>query len=249
MTEIEPSPLARYLRRLLRHSVLSVEEQRAILALPALEVEAPTRRDLVRPGEVVDHAVLVADGLLGRFDLMRSGARQITALHIPGDMCDIHSVVAPRTGWGLAALGASTVLHIPHADLKALALDHPNVALAFWRDTTLDASILAKGIANIGRKSARDRIAHLFCEMGVRCERAGLGSRRDYPLDLTQEQIGDVVGLTGVHVNRSVQALRDDGLLAVRSRRVEIPDWNGLTAAAGFDPTYLLCGERAVADV
>lgn len=244
----QPSPaLQAYLNRLLVHSRLSELEQQAILSLPGREEVVALRRDLVRPGELVDHALLVVDGLLGRFDLMRSGARQITALHIAGDMCDLHSVAAPRTGWGITVLSAATALHIPHRAIHEAAEAYPNLARAFWRDTTLDASILAKGIANIGRKSARARIAHLFCEIGIRSERAGLGRRDDYPLDLIQEQIGDMVGLTGVHVNRSIQALRDEELVAVKSRRVHILDWEALTAVAEFTPAYLLPGEREAA--
>ncbi len=237
--------LAAYLSRLELHSPLGEPERQAVLSLPAEEATVAARRDLVRPGEIVRHALLVADGLLGRFDTMRNGARQITALHIPGDMCDLHSVVAPLTGWGITALCGSKVLHVGHEGIRAAAAALPELATAFWRDTTLDASILAKGVANIGRKSARARIAHLFCEMGVRSERAGQGERSDYPLDLIQEQIGDVVGLTGVHVNRSIQALRDEELLEVKGRRVRILDWSGLAAVAEFSPAYLLRDERA----
>ena len=240
MDGLHRSELDRFLRRLLLHSTLTEEEQQAILNLPGETVRAPARRDLVRPGETVDHAILVVEGTLARFDLMANGSRQITALYIPGDMCDLYSVVAPQTGWGIAALGTSTVLNVPHRDLRALAADHANMAFAFWRDTTLDASILSKWVANIGRKNSRARLAHLLCEMMIRMEQVGLCQRQTYMLDLTQEQMADAVGLTPVHVNRTLQALRNEGLISLKGRQVEILAWDRLAAEAEFEPAFLL---------
>lgn len=240
MASSNQQALARFVDRLLLHSALSEEERQAILALEGQFVRAAAKRDLVIPGETVGHAILVVSGILGRFDLMRSGARQITALHIAGDMCDLHSVVAPTTGWGITALSTATILTIAHGELKRLAEAHPNVAITFWRDSVVDASVLAKWIGNMGRKNALSRVAHLLCEMGVRMERIGLGDRQSYALDLTQEQIGDVVGLTPVHVNRTVRTLRDEGLASVRSGQVDVMNWDRLTAVAEFMPTFLL---------
>ena len=126
-------------------------------------------------------------------------------------------------------------------------MSHPSVALAFWRDTTLDASLLAKGIANIGRKDARARVAHLFCEMGRRMEEARLGSCTRYHFPMTQEQIGDVMGLTPVHVNRVLKVLREEGAVTFRSEMVSIHDLAHLQSIAEFDPTFLLLDGKAAA--
>lgn len=238
--------LQAFLNRLTRLSSLAAEEQAAILALADDGLVEPSSGDLVRPGQTVDHAILVAEGVLARYDLMRTGARQITAFHIPGDVSDLQSVVAPVTGWGVAALGPVRTVRLPHRALRRLATRYPAIALAFWRDTTLDASILAKGMANIGRKTSHGRLAHLFCEFGLRMERAGRGSRNVYPLPVTQEQLGDAVGLTGVHVNRTLRALRDEGLVSFSQQRVAISDWDRLAAAADFDSLYLLPDEPRV---
>ncbi|WP_157944697.1 Crp/Fnr family transcriptional regulator [Mangrovicella endophytica] len=235
--------LTLFLGRLKLNSTLSEAEQAAILNLSFREVQVATKDDLIMPGETVTYSTLVAHGHLGRFDLMRNGSKQITAFYIPGDMCDLFSVVAPTVGWGISAFGPATVLQVPHAALMAVATEYPNLAFAFWRDTTLDASILAKWASNIGRKKATPRIAHLLCEIGIRLERAGLGSRQGFELELTQEQIGDAVGLTSVHVNRSMQALRADGLIVTKRQMMSIPDWNRLAEAAEFAPAYLLHDE------
>lgn len=234
--------LEKFVARLLRRSTLSTEEVQALLHLPCRVAQPQAHFDIVYPGETVNHACLVAKGLVARFDQMRDGKRQIAAFHIPGDMCDLHSVVAPTAGWGISALSPSTVLFLSHAELRKLAIAYPNVALSFWRDGTADASVLAKWVGNLGRQDARSRLAHLLCEMGVRLELAGLGTRTSFVLDATQEQLADALGLTAVHVYRTMQALRREGLLATHGRTIDVVDWQCFAEAADFDPAYLLLG-------
>jgi CRP-like cAMP-binding protein len=243
MTSAAPPDMSRFLKRLLLRSVLSDIEQEAILDLQGRFHRVHAHTDIVLPGQTIDFACLILEGWLGRFDQMRDGGRQTTAFHIPGDMCDLHSVVAPTTGWGITALSTATILRIPHASLRALALAYPQIAMAFWRDTATDASLLAKWIANVGRKDARARVAHLLCEMGWRMELAGLGTRTSFQFDATQEQIADAMGLTPVHVNRMLQALRAEGVLTMRSSAVDIHDWDQLADIAEFEPTFLLLNE------
>jgi CRP-like cAMP-binding protein len=230
--------LEMFLRRLMRRFALTGEEQSAIRGLSGKVEKIAAGRDVVVPGENTGHSCLVVGGLMSRFDVLLDGRRQTVALHIPGDMCDLHSVPVPTSGWGLEALTASTLLFVPHEELRALVRD-PALALAFWRDTTVDGSILAKWVANLGRKQAAPRLAHLFCEIGVRMEQAGLGSRSEFALPMTQAQLADVVGLTSVHLNRTLRALAHEGVTFAR-KTVRIADWDSLAEMAEFDPTYLL---------
>ena len=240
MDDTGRNALAAFVRRLDRHSSLADEEREALLSLPGRMVRTPRRRDLVVPGKTVTHSILAVEGLLGRFDLMRNGGRQITAIHLPGDLSDLHSVAAPVTGWGVTTLTAATTFRIAHEDLRRLAVRFPAIAMAFWRDTTLDASILAKWIASIGRRNALARLAHFICEMALRSEWAGRGDRRAFRLELTQEQIGDALGLTAVHVNRTFGLLRAQGLAVPRGRSLDVLDWDRLVEVAEFDPVFLL---------
>jgi len=240
------SALQRFVTRLLLRSSLTPVEQDTILGLACRTAHISARHEIVSPGKAVDHACLVAKGLAARFDQMRGGQRQITAFHIVGDMCDLHSVVAPTPAWGIVALTATTVLFVPHARLRAMACTHPAIAMAFWRDGTVDASILAKWIGNIGRQDARARLAHLICEFGTRSELAGIGSRTSFALDATQEQLADALGLTSVHVNRTLQRLRSEGVVSTRGHAVDVLDWERLADIAEFDPTYLLVNQGPV---
>ncbi len=229
-----------FLRRLLLRSQLGEAEQAAVLALPAREVEVEPHRDIVRPGERTTYSCLVASGMAARFNQLRDGHRQITALHIPGDMCDLFSLMLPKVEWALQALSAPlTVLMVQHEDLAMLARDYPALGEAFWRDCVADGTILSQWIVNLGRRDARMRTAHLFCELGLRIEQAGLGMRTAYQMAAIQAQLADALGMTPVHMNRTMRSLARDNLLVVRGRTVVVPDWDALTAVAGFDPGYL----------
>jgi CRP-like cAMP-binding protein len=232
--------ISQFLARLQMSTALSLQEQQAVLSLSWTEVEHQAHSQIAHPGDTVDRASLVAWGMVARFNIMRSGERGIAALYLPGDMADLHSVVVPTISWGLTALRKTTILHIPHRQLQDIASTYPNLALAFWRDTAIDASILARWVVNIGRKDALARVAHLLCELGLRFERAGHGRRCNYAISLTQAQVADATGLTAVHVNRIFKALKDEGLVSLQDKNLAIHDWDKLAHTAEFSRGYLL---------
>lgn len=242
MSEVADPSIRLFLQRLMRRSALTLEEQGAILKLNGSKHQHVAHADIVSPGEHVESACLVAKGLVGRYDQRLDGERQVTSFYIPGDMCDLHSVVAPKASWSITAVTHATVIRVPHRQLRELCVKYPSIALAFWRDGTVDASVFAKWVGNLGRKSAKERITHLFCEMGLRLEAAGMGSRASFELPVTQSQLGEATGLTAVHVNRTLQEIRSKGLLSFSQGRVEIPDWGSVAAVAEFDPAYLMLG-------
>jgi CRP-like cAMP-binding protein len=119
-------------------------------------------------------------------------------------------------------------------------MKRPAVAHAMWIDTLVDASIFREWIANIGRRDARTRVAHLLCEFAVRLRVAGLGGDAYYELPMTQEQLADATGLTSVHVNRTLKGLEREGLIErANPRAIWIGDWRRLAEAGDFDTNYL----------
>jgi len=245
MNQSQDDALNLFVKRLVSHSSLTDVECEAILSLKGQRKQVAAHVDFVRLGEQVIHACLVVDGLIGRFGQTRNGIRQITCLYIPGDMADLPSVVAPRSGWALGALADTTILQIQHSDLRSLAANHPRVAEAFWRDCVVDSSIFSEWVVNVGRRNALSRLAHVFCEMAVRCEEAGIGDRTTFPLPITQADLGDATGLTAVHVNRTLKNLRTGGIVELRSGIVTIHDWKKLVLVADFDGAFLNCSSVA----
>jgi CRP-like cAMP-binding protein len=239
------SALELFLQRLRERSTLRADEEQAILSLKGRAVVIDPHRDIVRPGELTDFCCLVLSGMAARFGQMRDGKRQITAVYIAGDMCDLYSLMLPRVEWALQALSAPlTIVKIPHNDLQPLVQASPAIAQALWRDCVADASILSQWVINVGRRDARMRTAHLFCELSIRMERAGLGSRTAFHLPVIQAQLADALGMTPVHLNRVMTTLRKENLLLMRGRDVHIPDWDGLADVGGFEGGYLELDQR-----
>jgi CRP-like cAMP-binding protein len=171
--------------------------------------------------------------------MVPDGKRQITAFHTPGDVPDLHSLHIKVMDHSLGAIAASQVFLVPHEKMRATLAAEPSLRDLLWRDTLIDAAVFREWTVNVGRRSAYTRIAHLLCEVLLRMRAVGLASGDSCDLPLTQEELGDATGLSNVHVNRSLQELRGDGLIELRRGSLKVLDWERLTEAGEFDPTYL----------
>ncbi len=139
----------------------------------------------------------------------------------------------------LGTLERSMVAFIPHESLREVAAEHPNIAAVLWRDTLIDAAVFREWMVGIGRRSAYARIAHLLCELVVRFRAVELTEDHKIDLPITQNELGDALGLSTVHVNRSLQELRGEDLIRSEGRTLMVEDWEGLKKAGEFDPIYL----------
>jgi CRP-like cAMP-binding protein len=228
-----------FLDRLTRRSILAHAEQQAILNLPGRPESLKASSDFVHSKERVWHASLVLSGIVARFDQTPEGDRQITALYVPGDMPDLHSLVQQEPTSALHTLSPASLLKVPHDALWAIAAQYPAVAEAFWRDCAADASIFAQWVVNVGHRRAIPRLAHLLCEVATRLCPRPLSGEVSFPFDVRQTHLAEATGLSCVHVSRSLSALRRDGLVDLSKRSVRIRDWSALADVAEFDPGYL----------
>jgi CRP-like cAMP-binding protein len=182
---------------------------------------------------------ILIDGWAARYKILEEGSRFIPVLAVPGDICDIDALRFDQLDYGIMMLSAGTVAVVPRRQADALFTSHPAVADAFWSLALAENSTLTEWAASIGRRSASQRVAHLLCELLLRLTIVGKADGFSYDLPLTQEHIADTLGLTPVHVNRTLQSLRSMDLVTVQSRRVTIHDWAALSALCGFRPDYL----------
>jgi CRP-like cAMP-binding protein len=167
-------------------------------------------------------------------------------VHVPGDIPDLQSLFLNVMDHGLAPVTAGRAVFIPHSAVRALIDRWPNVAAALWRDTLVDASIFRDAIAGLGRRTARERVAHLICELAVRLDVLDLIDGTRFPLPLTQVELADALGITNIHVNRVLQGLRTEGLISSKGKQVQIEDWPALCAAGDFDLEYLHLRPEAI---
>jgi CRP-like cAMP-binding protein len=239
MTQVA-TPLDGFVARLGWLSPISADDRTALIGLVGGVVQVPSGVDLISPGDDVEYVHLVVEGLLGRFAQFEDGKRQITAIHIAGDMADLHSVVTPSAGSPMQALTTTTLIRFPIRQLRSMIRARPSIAEAFWAYSAVDTAVLARWAANLGRRAAANRMAHLLCEIGMRMEAAGRGDRLNFTLNMTQPQLGDALGLTPVHVNRTLKALRASQLVSTSGRDFTIHDWPRLAALGEFDGRYLV---------
>ena len=227
------------IQKLSRLAPLHSEDIAALTALPT-QIEPVHRiRQLVREHDTPERCCFLIKGYAARHKVTASGARQIVSFHIPGDLLDIHHLLLNRADHSVETITPATVGWIPRDELLRLAWERPNIGKALWRDCLIDASIFREWVLNVGRRGARARIAHMLCEFVVRCEAAGLGSRDDFELPMTQVQIGDATGMTPIHVNRTLKLLDEDGAILRDRNRFSVLHWDRLCKIADFDPAYL----------
>lgn len=226
-------------RKLQSEFPLSAEEQDALLALPLQLRVLGKGQDIVREGDRPSQCCVVLDGWACRYKMLDDGQRQILCFQIAGDFTDLQSLYLDVMDHNIGTLAQCTVAFVPHAVLNALIADHPRIGAAFWRDTLVDASITREWLLNVGARAAYGRLAHLFCEVFTRLQVVGRtdGLRFDFPL--SQSMLADATGISGVHVNRMLQAMREDGLISLHSSKFEVMDWEGMVRAGGFDAKYL----------
>jgi CRP-like cAMP-binding protein len=229
----------RLLRKLDTIASLSEADRAAVGRLPLRIKQIGENTDLVTEGDRPLDCCLILEGFVGRYKLLGEGQRQIFSFHIPGDIPDVHSLHMEVMDHSLGALTPCRVAYIPHSAMYELIQHQPNLGSAFWRDTLIDAAVFREWLANVGRRTATQRIAHLFCELYLRLQSVGLVEAWSFQLPVTQVELADALGLSPVHVNRVLQDLRREGLIVSRGRVTEIADWERLQAAGDFDPGYL----------
>ena len=239
MAAYDRSDLLPLVRKLESISPLTTEEEQALAELPMQVRDLGADQDIVREGDRPSRCCLLLDGFACRYKLLDEGRRQILSFHVAGDILDLQSLHLDVMDHSHATLTPSRVGLIPHQSLRALTRRHPRIAEAFWRDTLIDAAVFREWMAGIGRRPAHARIAHLLCELVRRMQAAGLADGQSVRLPLTQQQVGDALGLSFVHVNRVLQRLRGEGLITWESRVLTVEDWGGLKRAGAFDPIYL----------
>jgi CRP-like cAMP-binding protein len=214
-------------------------EWQAIESLPARTRVLKPGQDIVRDGDRPSQCCFLLAGWACRYKMLSEGRRQILSFHIPGDMPDLQSLHLHTLDHSIGTLTEATVAFVPHESLRDLTALFPGLAAILWRETLIDAAIFREWMTGIGRRSAFERIAHLFCEMHVKLRAVGLADDQRCPMPVTQADLGDALGLSNVHVNRVLQEMRRRGLIKLRSGTLTIEAWNELKRACEFDPTYL----------
>lgn len=228
-----------HLAKLRARNPISAEEEQVIRASVREIIKVPAQGTAAPAMTPLDVSMILISGIAARQKDLRDGKRQITELQVPGDYTDLHSFTLKYLDHDVVAMTDCTFAVVPHTRLREMTERHPRLTRIYWFATNLDAAIHREWELSLGRRSATASMAHLFCELYVRLGIVGLAQDGRFDLPLTQTQLGECLGITPVHANRTLQDLRRADLLDFASGMVRILDLDGLKRTGDFNPAYL----------
>ena len=202
---------------------------------------------LMREGDEPSSLHVVLEGMACRHKHLPDGKRQIVAYLVAGDLCDVHGSILRRTDHGLSAISRCRIVDIPRGRIAELSC-RPAIQRALQYATLVDVSVSREWIVNIGSRAPDQRIAHFFCEMMVRLRAVGLGETTRCQLPLTQAHLAETLGLSTVHINRTLMGLQQKGLCSKKREDLHVADFERLAAFSNFDANYLHLDGAKVAD-
>jgi CRP-like cAMP-binding protein len=235
-----------HLKKLRKRTQISPDEEQAIRESIVETRTVPADRVLIHAGEELTSSVILLKGWMARSKDLATGERQVTELHIMGDFPDLHGFTLKRLDHDVVTLSECTVGVVPHERLFEITRTFPHLARVYWFSTNVHAAITRELALSLGQRSAISRMAHLFCELYLRLDIVGQTSGNRYEFPLTQRELSECLGLTVVHVNRTLQALRRKGLVQFEDHHLTILDRPSLEAVAEFDPDYLYLDRRPI---
>lgn len=218
---------------------LADDDRQLLAEMPVRVIQLEADKDIVRDGETPRECCLLIAGFIQRSAITPDGRRQIFAFHTPGDVPDLQSLRLREMDHNIGTLMPCTVGLIAHETLRGVMRKSQRIADAIWREPLIDAAISRAWITGLGQRSAHGHLAHLFCEVFTRSWAVGMTSDHTCSMPVTQAELGEALGLSTVHVNRTLMELRGKGLVEFQSGRLTILNWKGLAAAAQFNPRYL----------
>lgn len=225
--------------KLTKNNRLDHDDITAIEQLPIQNKHVAAHHCIARDADRPSESCLIIEGFAFRSKFTPSGIRQILSIHIPGEIPDLQSLHLHVMDHDLTALTECTLGFIKHVALRELIRRRPNVSAALWRETLIDSAVFREWIVNVGSRPALSRMAHLLLEIHERLGLIGRTANGSFELPITQLELANCLGLSVVHLNRILQQLRQDGLVATERKTFHLLEKAKLEELGQFDPIYL----------
>lgn len=194
------------------------------------------KRDLVRrEDEEIELLYVVKRGWFYGHSLLPSGKRQVHRLFLPGDLIGSHEVVSDVAIYDVSAASAGILCPFEKKALKTVFSTSPRLTALLYSIEALDQVALDDRLRAVSRMDAEGRIAFFFLQIANRLRIAGELRGDSFRVELSQELIGDALGLTGIHVNRTLRQLSERGLIELRNSQLTLVDEKGLETLCGFN--------------
>ena len=225
--------------KLQRYIPLTAEECAAIGSMPFQTQEIAARQEMPVSSGVGGSVHLIMSGYVCRYKILPDGRRQILSFLVAGDLSDLRLFILGQSDLSVATLSSVSVAIIPRSAILRLTERFPRITRALWWATLVEESITQEWLVNVGQRTALERMAHLMCELHTRLAVVGCVDGQSFDLPITQSELADTLGLSTVHVNRTIQQLKRINALAINGRKVELLDAEKLRSIAMFSPDYL----------
>ncbi|MEG3093467.1 Crp/Fnr family transcriptional regulator [Sphingomonas sp. PB1R3] len=175
---------------------------------------------------------LLVEGWVAAAQILPDGRRQILKIHLPGDALGTPSMCMARTVEDLTALTDVVVVPVSLKRFGTLFDTYPRIAARFLLSVQYERIALMDQLASMGRTSSEARLAAFLIDLFERLEPLGAVQGDSFDLKVTQEQMGDLLGLTSVHVNRMIRGLEKQGLISRSGHRMTLLSRQGLQQLA-----------------
>ena len=232
--------VSRYLLRKLGHFYeVTPEIERSIVEATVDTVEFTVGHTIIRGGDRYSFIYLMEEGWVLREKILPGGQRQIINIALPGEFLCFNAALFQNSEFDLVARTPVRAFKLSATAFSDMLKDRPYLALALAWANAHEETLLAERVVSLGRRSARERLAHILCEMSARLKVIGLGDGDRLAMPLIQEDFADILGLSVIHVHRMVRRLVADQVIAYQPGEVRVLDMGRLERIAGFDDGYL----------
>ena len=228
------------IRKLELYTRLSADDKTALERLATGRVRhVGPREDIVREGDAPRDINVFLTGWGCRYKQLENGRRQIVSFFLPGDLCDLNLFILREMDHCVGAITPVTIAEVSRETFEEALLNRPRIVQALWWESLVNAAVQREWTVNLGQRTAAERIAHLICEVFLRLHSVGLVRAHSCDWPITQIELADTTGMSSVHVSRTINELRNLGLIVLRDRQLTVSDLPGLMRLAMFNPNYL----------
>lgn len=226
-------------RKLSNFVRLSPAEKNCLFEIQSKPEKIEAETDIVNEGQTGHRAYILQSGWAYCYKLLPDGGRQVITFSLPGDFIGLRSILLRTSDHSFASLSEVTISSIAVPRMIRVFNEFPRLGTALLWAVSRDEAVVVEHLVGIGRRSAIERLAHFFLELGKRLQLVGLASDTKFECPLNQYLLADALGLTAIHVNRVLRQLREKKLITLKAQHVVIEDLKGLMKLAGFDDAYL----------
>ncbi len=216
---------------------LNQEEISALRKLHEKTVAITKHHDISSSRNIQTHSFIVNRGWACRYSYLSDGSRQIINYYLPGDIINFSTLNLLQINHSVSSITPMHLSKFKSDTLHDLFVSHPKFESFYNQIMNNENILLAEQIVRIGRRSAYKRTIHLLLELFNRLNIIGQTYENTYSMPLTQELLADTLGMSFVHMNRTLHKLRDEKLIDIHANKISLLDLNKLEEIAEYQDT------------